>query len=52
MGADSVHAQSAVPNIRTGDSSPTVANSRPTQTKPDVVNGLDWYLIGRGFAND
>ena len=51
MAGDSAHAQS-VPTVRTGDTSPATAGSRPSPVKPDVVNGLDWYLMGRGFTSD
>ncbi len=52
MAADSAHAQSAVPNIRTGDRAGASGPGQPAQAKSDIVNGLDWYLIGRGYSND
>jgi hypothetical protein len=45
----------AVPSVRTGDYSPAGPNpsaSYPDHLKPDVINGLDWYLNGRSYFNE
>jgi hypothetical protein len=54
MAADSVNSPHHAPTVRTADGSPAAGSAAINHppARPDVVNGLDWYLNGRGYTSE
>ena len=45
-------AASSVPSVRTSSVEQSAQSNHPDNVRPDVINGIDWYLNGRGYYSD